>query len=157
MSYSRLERRFAAWLDAAPGVRQLVKSGYQRLNYLLHGGRGPALLLHPHAAIRPVDPDVSTDQASHQRFFGYFGVSPWSRDGVRYLFHRLRERDNATLEVCMRDFREASSRVLGTSSAWTYQQGSMTQWLMRADGRQAIVFNDCVDRRLVCRILSDDF
>ena len=26
---------------------------------------------------------------------------------------------------------------------------------MRADGTQAIVFNDCVDRRLLCRILPD--
>ena len=39
MSYNRLERGLASLLDAAPGVRRLAKSGYQRINYLLRGGR----------------------------------------------------------------------------------------------------------------------
>jgi hypothetical protein len=159
MSYNRLERSLAALLDATPAARRLAKAGYQRLNYLLSGGRGRELELHAEASIRPIDVDAPAEhgQRAAERFFGYFGVSPWSRDGARYLFHRLRSRGDSSLEICVRDLRQGSPRVLGTSSAWTHQQGSMTQWLTRADGTQAIVFNDCVDRQLVCRILSDDF
>jgi hypothetical protein len=161
MPYGRLERRLAAMLDAAPAARRLVKSGYQRLSYLLSGGRGAEiLLLHPEAAIQPIEPESREEQEQHvprERFFGYFGISPWSRDGSRYLFHRLRARNDSSLEICVRDLRKGLTRVLCTSSAWTYQQGSMTQWLTRDDGTQAIAFNHFVDRQLVCRILSDAF
>jgi hypothetical protein len=157
VSYSRFERRLAALLDAAPRMRRGAKAGYQRLNYLLSGGRGRELL-HPRAAIRPIDrPGTSPGtERGHERFFGYFGVTPWSRDGGRYLFHLRRGRGSTSIDVCLRDLAQRTSRILGTSSAWTYQQGSMTQWLARADGTQAVVFNDCVERRLVCRIVSDD-
>ena len=51
MPYNRLERRVAAMLDAAPGLRAAAKAGYQRFNYLVHGGRREALRLHPAVTI----------------------------------------------------------------------------------------------------------
>ena len=158
MTYNRLERRLAALLDAAPRTRRLAKQGYQRLSYLLSGGRDRELLLHPQAEIHPLGGDLRLkhgQRAKAERFFGYFGISPWSRDGSRCLFHRLSGRADSSIEVCVHDSRELATRVVGTSSAWTYQQGAMAQWLTRPDGTQAIVFNDCVDRQLVCRILPE--
>ena len=134
MSYNRLERRLAALLDAAPRARRLGKQGYQRLNYLLSGGRGRELRLHPQAAIHPLDRDVRVEQwrrAKPERFFGYFGISPWSHDSGRCLFHRLPGRGDSSIEICLHDTRESATRVVGTSLAWTYQQGTMAQWLMR--------------------------
>jgi hypothetical protein len=158
VSYNRLERRLATLLDVAPRARQLAKSGYQRLSYLLSGGRGREVL-HAQAPIQPIDSEVSSGSRRRdlqERFFGYFGVSPWSRDGRQYLFHRLHGSGDGSIEICVFDLERRVSRVLGASSAWTYQQGSMTQWLVRADGSQAVVFNDCLDRRLVCRIVAPD-
>ncbi len=106
MSYNRIERRLAALLDAAPGLRAFAKAGYQRFNYLLHGGRGQATRLHPQARIeRIASGGGARDESSgaDECFFGYFGLQPWSRDGHRYLFHRWRPPHGRMVEICVHD------------------------------------------------------
>ena len=156
MSYNRLERGLASLLDAAPGVRRLAKSGYQRINYLLRGGRGDCLGLHPDVSIERIGAGTAAElDLAQQYFFGYFGVSPWSPDGKRYLFHRWLQ-GRPTVDICVQHRGESVPRVLGTSRTWNFQQGSMMQWLSQAGGAAAIVFNDCRERRLCCRILTAD-
>ena len=155
MPQTRLERGLASLLDAAPGVRRLAKSGYQRINYLLRGGRGDCLRLHPDVSIERIGAGTAELDAAQQYFFGYFGVSPWSPDGNRYLFHRWLQ-GRPTIDICVHHRGESVPRVLGTSRTWNFQQGSMTQWLPQAGGAAAIVFNDCRERRLCCRILTAD-
>jgi hypothetical protein len=145
-SYSRIERQIAALLDSAPALRALAKAGYQRANYLLRGGRGQVVKLHPEVTVEKVA------GGPEECFFGYFGVSPWSRDGGRYLFHRRRGAHARTVEICVHDFRTGRPTVLGESRAWNFQQGSMAQWL-RFDETECVVFNDAVDGLLACRIL----
>jgi hypothetical protein len=158
MPYNRFERSFATLLDSLPGLRRAAKAGYQRVNYLLQGGRHERMRLHPGAAIERI-PDVprGADERneSHECFFGYFGVSPWSRAGDRYLFHRWHRR-RSSVEICVYDCRSAVSRVIADSSAWSFQQGSMAQWLDANDGGESIIFNDYVDRQLACRIVRPD-
>jgi len=156
MSYNRLERGLASLLDAAPGVRRLAKSGYQRINYLLRGGRGDCLRLHPDVSIERIGAGTGAElDPAQQYFFGYFGVSPWSADGKRYLFHRWLQ-GRPTIDLCVQHRGDSTPRVLGTSRTWNFQQGSMTQWLPQAGGAAAIVFNDCRERRLCCRIVTAD-
>ncbi|MGH8129988.1 MAG: TolB family protein [Steroidobacteraceae bacterium] len=147
MPYRRIERRLAALLDSAPGLRAFAKAGYQRVNYLLHGWRGQAIRLHPQATIERIagGPD--------ECFFGYFGLQPWSRDGSLYLFNRWRPPLGQTVDVCVHDRRGESLRTLGESRAWNFQQGCMAQWLY-LDGVESVAFNDAVDRRLACRIVT---
>jgi hypothetical protein len=158
MPYNRLERRVAALLDAAPGLRAVAKAGYQRVNYLVHGGRGERLRLHPAATIeRAVEPAVGAAprKAGEECFYGYFGLQPWSRNGSRYLFHRWRTRDPRRVSICTRDAAGGAVRVLGESAAWNFQQGSLAQWVV-LDGVECAIFNDVVDGSLACRIVAPD-
>lgn len=151
MPYNRLERRLAALLDAAPGLRAFAKAGYQRFNYLAHGGRREALRLHPSVTIeRAVAMEPGTEC-----FYGYFGQQPWSEGGRRFLFHRWRARGDARIAICARDAASGSVQVLGESSAWNFQQGTMAQWIRR-DGVECAVFNDAQDGLLVCRLVAPD-
>ena len=158
MPYNRLERRIAALLDAAPGLRAVAKAGYQRFNYLLHGGRGEPVRLHPAATIeRAVEPSSGGGmrRAGEECFYGYFGLQPWSRDGRRFLFHRWRPRDPRRVAICMRDAATGAVQVLGESAAWNFQQGSMAQWVMH-EGLECAIFNDVADGQLACRIVAPD-
>jgi hypothetical protein len=147
MPYGRIERRFAAILDSAPGLRAFAKTGYQRLNYLLHGWRGQAIRLHPQASIERIA------GGPEESFFGYFGLQPWNRDGRLYLFNRWRPPRARTIDICVHDRNAAAPQVLGESRAWNFQQGCMAHWLY-LDGAESVVFNDAVDRRLVARIVT---
>jgi hypothetical protein len=155
MPYNRIERRVAALLDSLPGVRRLAKAGYQRANYLLRGRRGARWILHPQAAIERIPAaggDVHAD--ARECFYGYFGLSPWNGDGNEYLFHQWNGRRD-DVDICLHQSRTAGSRVLATSRAWNFQQGSMTQWLIDG-GTPSVVFNDFVDRHMVARIVGLD-
>ena len=157
MSYNRLERKVAALLDAAPGLRALAKSGYQRFNYLVHGGRRQALRLHPSAAIERATSGgegVNLAGGRTECFFGYFGLQPWSADGRRYLFHRWRARAGR-VDICAVDRGSGAVQVVGDSAAWNFQQGAMAQWIRRG-GVECAIFNDAVDGRLACRIVAPD-
>lgn len=157
MPYNRLERKFAKLLDSAPGLRALAKSGYQRINYLVHGGRRQAFRLHPAVSIaRAVGPadDADLPSAGEECFFGYFGLQPWSADGRRYLFHRWRARKRR-VEICAQDSMTGAAWVIGETAAWNFQQGAMAQWILR-DGSECVIFNDAVDRKLACRIVATD-
>src|SRR5688572_9966782 len=151
MPYNRVERRVAALLDAAPGLRAFAKAGYQRFNYLVHGGRREALRLHPAVSLEPAVESGGDEEC----FYGYFGQQPWSADGRRYLFHRWRRREDSRVSVCAREATSGSVQVLGQSSAWNFQQGTMAQWIRR-DGIECAVFNDAVEGRLACRIVAPD-
>ncbi len=157
MPYNRLERKVAALLDAAPGLRALAKSGYQRFNYLVHGGRRQALRLHPSAAIeRATSGGEGVNLASGRTecFFGYFGLQPWSADGRRYLFHRWRARAGR-VDICAVDRGSGAVQVVGDSAAWNFQQGAMAQWIRRG-GVECAIFNDAVEGQLACRIVAPD-
>lgn len=158
MSYNRLERQLAKFLDSAPGLRSAVKGGYQRVNYLLHGWRNAPVRLHPNATIERIPGTASagdTYDGSCERFFGYFGISPWSNDGRHYLYHQWQARHGGVVNICVHDRLTGISRVLAASKAWNFQQGSMAQWLNRGEeSRSPVVFNDCIGRCLGCRIIT---
>ncbi len=157
MPYNSLERRIAALLDSAPGLRSFAKAGYQRVNYLLRRRGARPVELHPLAAVARNGAcangrDLPTGE---ECFFGYFGIPPWSADGGRMLFHRWRAGDPRRIEVWQRDLATGSARMIGGSCAWNFQQGSLAQWL-QLDGIESVVFNDAADGRLVCRIVAPD-
>jgi hypothetical protein len=158
VSYNRLERRVAALLDGAPGLRAVAKSGYQRLNYLVHGGRRELLRLHPAATIeRAVTPSGGAEhsRSGEECFFGYFGLQPWSGDGQRLLFHRWRGPAERRVDICARDAGSGAVQRLGDTAAWNFQQGALAQWVIR-DGDECAIFNDVVDGALACRIVARD-
>lgn len=74
-------------------------------------------------------------RGGRQHFFGYFNICPWSADSQRMVLHRtsstsaLPRADEATELILLEDGRYEDAQVLGTTTAWNWQQGSLLQWL----------------------------
>lgn len=89
-------------------------------------------------------------------FFGYYDKSPWSRDNSLLLAHnfdiplRMPEKDD---HVRVGYFEGSNYRVLGTTRAWNWQQGSMLQWVGESSH---IAFNDFDGQRHVAKIVDID-
>lgn len=152
MAYGSFERRLGGLLDAFPQLRGLAKSAYQRVNYYIAGRHRAPLVLHPEVEMEDV---CSADASSTGQscFFGYFATSPWSPDGRHFLVHRLIGARPGTIEICIRDNGTHAVRKLGESQAWTFQQGSLAQWLT-GPGEPGVAFNDVADGELGCRIVA---
>ncbi len=151
-SYNLLERQAAKALDALPQLKQLAKSTYQNLNYLYFGKRGFQLALHPQVRLQTPLEWAGIQSQAGQLFFGYYDKSPWSPDMRKSLFHRLRQDGN--LEIILFDRKKQTSKVVGISSTWSSQQGSMVQWIPGNNNK--LIFNDLVDKKLSARIVNLD-
>lgn len=154
MAYSRMERHLAAVLDSAPGLRRVAKYVYQRANYWLRGGGGPRVDLDPGVEMLSIPPVVEGVSGSSETFFGYFGISPWSADERRFVFHQLNDAADGRVDICVFDRASGSSVKIARSRAWTYQQGSMAQWVTDRKRGAVVIFNDYVNGALVSRLVS---
>ncbi|HUC92443.1 MAG TPA: hypothetical protein VMS09_10495 [Paenibacillus sp.] len=148
--YGLLEKRVAKALDAAPGIRRLVKNVYQRLNYMRHFEAdfqyelyAPAKLLTPYRW-------AGAEETPGPLFFGYYDKPPWSRDMEYLAFHRMNGADAADIAVFCK--RTGEVGTVARSRVFNVQQGSMLQWL---PGNR-LIFNDIDANRLVSRIVSLD-
>ncbi len=154
--YSGFERSAARLLDRFPAFRSLAKGIYMRVNYLIYRERGFQAALHPRIQIatpsRWMEGGFGDGRDKPgELFFGYYDKTPWSPDGERLLLHRLLPGGPAEIVVFNRQ--KHTLQVLGRSTAWNYQQGSMAQWLPGSGGRQ-VIFNDLVGGNLSSRIIA---
>lgn len=151
--YGLLEKRLARALDAAPGIRNIVKSVYQRVNYIRHHQADFQYELNGPFAIQTPDEWAGVaggPSGADTVYFGYYDKSPWSRN-MRYMaYHRLRRDGEA--EICAVDKQAGTMKVLAATQAYNHQQGSMTQWL--PDDR--LIFNTLDGRELVSCIVTTD-
>lgn len=89
-------------------------------------------------------------------FFGYYGTSPWSFDDRFCLAHassaplRMPCEEESVRVLCF-DERDGSAVTVGTTRAWNWQQGAMTQWV--ADEHR-ILYNDRIGSLLGARIVD---
>lgn len=151
-SYGLLERTVAKSLEAFPSLRYFAKTVYHRLNYLYFAEQIQTFL---HPQVQLLTPaEWAETEPDGELFFGYYDKSPWSLDMNRALFHCLNNNDDR-VAIAVYDRDKHFSKVIGTSSTWNYQQGSMAQWLPGSSGQKAI-FNDLVDGNLAARIVALD-
>lgn len=151
-AYNLLERNLARILDNSPQLKQIAKFTYQHFNYWYCGDRNFKLSLHPEVQLLKPSQWAKTETESGELFFGYYDKSPWSQDMMKVVFHRLKSKSQ--LEIVVYDKHKQSFQIVGTSSTWNLQQGSMTQWL--PDSKEKIIFNDLVEGKLVAKIVSLD-
>ena len=145
-NYHFLERRLARILKKFPGF-QRIKSLYQGVNYLLFGKQSVPSVVD--TAVLQAEIDEPRDF-----FFGYYDKSPWSRDGNSVLYHRVAENKNE-VEIVRRNLSTNETCVLGTTEAWNWQQGAMTQWLPGHD--RLAVFNRLSENHsLIAEIRNSD-
>ena len=147
-SYNLFERTIAKTLDRFPQLKQVTKITYQHINYWYYGDRNFQLAFHPQVKIYTPWQWSKTESELGELFFGYYDKTPWSSDMSKFVCHRLR--DNTTVEIVVFDRDQQKVTVVGNSTTWSSQQGSMVQWL----GNQTIIFNDLVEGKLAARIVS---
>ena len=151
-SYGLLERTFAKSLEALPSLRYAAKTVYHRLNYLYFAEHGFQTSLHPQVQLLTPAQWAGTELDSGELFFGYYEKSPWSVNMNRAVFHRL-SRNDSRAEIAVYDREKHISQIIGVTSTWNYQQGSMAQWLPSSDGRK-VLFNDLVEGNLAARLIT---
>jgi len=152
-AYNLLERNLAQFLDNFPQLKKIAKTTYQNVNYWYCGDRNFKLSLHPQVQLLTPSQWAKTPTESGELFFGYYDKSPWSQDMFRTVFHRLKNKFQ--VEIIVYDKQKQNSQIVGISSTWNLQQGSMTQWLPNSKDRK-VIFNDSVEGKLVARIVSLD-
>ena len=152
-TYNQFERQLGKMLDAFPQLRQFGKSLYQRFNYWYFGDRNFQVSLHPKVKLLTPDQWIGLTGAIDNIFFGYYDKSPWSKDMTKAVFHHLL--NNEKTEIMIFDGAKQESQVVGKSTTWNLQQGSMAQWLPGEQPHQ-LIFNVLENQRLASKIIDLD-
>ncbi len=109
---------------------------FHRSHYLAQ--RRPLYQLDPKLSMQIVDPIGQT-------FFGYYNRSCQRNKHIAY--HRLQSSSTSyhqAIEICV------DQKVVATSKAWNYQQGTLLQWISDHE----IIFNDYEDHHYVSKIFD---
>jgi len=93
-------------------------------------------------------------------FFGFHDKCPWSYDNSRLLAHRFdtntkpHQLEKSPIEVGYFENNDFDNyRVIGSTNAWNWQQGSSLQWAGRT---QKIIYNDIEQGNCVAKIFDPD-
>lgn len=142
MFYQKLENLVHSKLAANPWVKNIVKKVYQRVFAFFSEGKFE--IIHPYIV-------------RNNAFFGFHDKDPWSADKRALLAHEYEGvgneeiSPNSSVNIVLfygKDWLEKV--VVGSSSAWNWQQGSDLQWL----DNETIVFNDFVDGKLSAKFVN---
>ena len=85
--------------------------------------------------------------SDQNHFFGYYEISPWSKDGRYFVcletdFQNHMPRIGEKARILLLDLKENTQRILTETQAWNFQQGAMLHWLPSSPNNK-ILFNDC--------------
>lgn len=143
-----LEQKINYQLNKYPGVKKVIKRGYQYAMYAI----SPKLKSEGNI-IR-----VSPDEAG-EFFFGYYDKSPWDASGRYMLCMKAKDTwsepdPQTSADILLLDTENIGTyRKLATTQTWNVQQGCMAQWL-GPDFSRRIIYNDLRDGQY-CSIILD--
>ena len=91
-------------------------------------------------------------------FFGYYGISPWSKDskkvlGTKVPFLGKHPTTKDELEIFIKDLKTDRLKKIAKTKTWSWQQGCMLQWI-GPDFNTKIIFNDFKKGNFISRILD---
>lgn len=119
----------------------------------------PGLAQPPRAEAPVTVPARAVTRGPRHHWFGYYDKTPWDRTG-RYLlaneiaFVDRQPKPGEQVTVGMVDLRDRDAfRPLGTTTAWSWQQGCMLQWLGSAPDRD-VIFNATSDGQPASMVLD---
>ena len=129
-------------LEANPWIKNLVKKIYQHVYVFF--SRSKFDISHSYVL-------------RHNAFFGFHDKDPWSQNKSALLAHEYEGIGNeiitskSTVNIVLFHGKNwLEKRVIGSTSAWNWQQGSELQWL----DNDTIIFNDFVDGRLIAKSVN---
>lgn len=83
-------------------------------------------------------------------FFGYYDISPFGTNG-RVIYHEIDEK-KGTCSIVMNNIEGTNRKVIATTNAWNWQQGSRLRWF--PNQQNVVVFNDMIDNQYVSRRIN---
>lgn len=101
---------------------------------------------------------VAETPGSHQHYFGFHDVSPWSMDnevlGLLRVPRGLRQRPSSSdvAEVCLWRPGQGDPQPVGQTKAFNWQQGARVQWL--PGEKSVLLFNDLEGGTAVSRLVD---
>jgi hypothetical protein len=118
------------------------------------------LAAEPPKADTPVKvPARAVTKGPRHHFFGYYDKTPWDKTG-RYLlaneidFADRQPKPGEELTVGMVDLKDGDRFIaLAKTPAWSWQQGTMLQWVGSAPEREA-VFNSFTDKQPTATVID---
>lgn len=137
---------FAKTLSGLPQIKRTLKDVYQFAGNVVSDKKslshGLTLETHP----------------EFEHMFGYYDKSPWNADNSQLLYMRVAKADKLCApgefaQIIIKRVAGGSERIVASTSAWNVQQGCMLQWL-GPDFDSKIIFNDCIDSKLVSVVLD---
>ena len=147
-----LEQKANYILNRMPGVKKVIKRGYQRAMYAV------SKKIKSEGNIVRISPDDGKEY-----FFGYYDKSPWDASGRFMLCLRA---DNTwkdvspreTADILVIDTQKSENdpdrvKKIAETRAWNVQQSCMLQWL-GPDYSTRIIYNDCRDGKYCSVILN---
>ena len=132
-----------------PNIRKVMRCLFLWLRYLAKGALKFRCSLATNVLIKRSEEWAGLDKIDWMCFFGYYDKSPWNSNGDSYLCHRLCDKKTVELIVLKRG--ESNFLNIGKTQAWTYQQGSMLQWLPGSNGG-SVIYNTIQNFEMGCCI-----
>jgi len=154
-SFSHLERQVSGFLGKAPHLKKLLKTFYQRLNFIVHGERDFSVALAEGVTLSTPSQLIESDEPAETtaEFFGYFDASPWPPDGRYYVVNQVSDPEGEA-EIVLYDLAGKTRKKIGSTPAWTWQQGAMPRWLS-VGGVTRLAYNALNDNVLGTRICAE--
>ena len=147
-----LEQKINYQLNKFPGIKKVVKRGYQLAMYAI------SPKIQSEGNIVRVSPEESGEY-----FFGYYDKSPWDATGQYMLCMRAQDTwsepdPKGEAEIVLFDLNLDVSdnnycKKIATTHTWNVQQGCMAQW-MGPDYSSRILYNDLRDGKYCSVILE---
>ena len=134
--YNPVERKIAGFLNRYPAIKRETKRVYQRVNYRIFGEDEFTHEMNSDTELFAVSEWFGSPSQKRKQFFGYFDTTPWSDAMKAGLYHEYSGSDTVDLV----EYRDGTRRVVGSSSAWNFQQGSRAQW--HPTQNNCILYND---------------
>lgn len=136
MKYNKNERLLANILTSFPMTKKNLKYIYQRLNFMVYKKNRQFFSKKELFEISSNNNDSS--------FFGYYDRSPMNKRGDKILFYSVPDETKKApsktkeIDVMVYNLKSLSSKKIGTTRAFNWQQGAKLQWLNETD----IIYND---------------
>jgi hypothetical protein len=149
-TYGKFEKSIAKVLESTPWIRNSIKFIYKRAVYVVSRKRYFRYSSPNNTLKSPYELVGMVMNQDENLFFGYYDRSPWNSSMTKLIYHSYLEPNQEAVDLKLFDLKSNKVKVIASSIAWNFQQGSMTQWV----DDETIIFNDIKKNVLGSRVLN---
>lgn len=149
-SYSKSERLLSSMLSSFPFIKRIIKHTYIYGNSLIYKKKYSNKILENRITLHQPFQNLNKES-----FFGYYDKKSLNNQGLlisHFSSRNTKKKPNTDelIEISITNIQTGKTEIIGTSSTYTWQQGTRAQWLsddliiyndFREDKYQAIVYS----------------